>query len=115
MKLIEIARFTEDVAQSTAFYRQLLAAEPIVASDDMAIFLVGETKIFVHRTYTPGEGDLPPENHIAFAVSDVDVACQRLAASGLTAEVGPKDYYWGRSAYLRAPDGQLIELTQDSA
>lgn len=22
----------------------------------------------------------------------------------------PKDYYWGRSAYLPDPDGQLIEI-----
>jgi hypothetical protein len=30
-------------------------------------------------------------------------------------EVSPKDYYWGRSAYLRDPDGQLIEITHSSS
>ena len=24
--------------------------------------------------------------------------------------VGPRDYRWGRSAYLRDPDGRLVEL-----
>ena len=23
---------------------------------------------------------------------------------------GPKDYYWGRSAYVRDPDGRIVEL-----
>jgi len=26
--------------------------------------------------------------------------------------VSPKDYYWGRSAYLRDPDGHLVEITK---
>jgi hypothetical protein len=30
---------------------------------------------------------------------------------GLTLEVAPKDYYWGRSAYLRDPDRHLVEIT----
>jgi catechol 2,3-dioxygenase-like lactoylglutathione lyase family enzyme len=78
----------------------------------MAIFMTGHTKIFIHRIYTPGESDLPPENHTAFEVSDVDTACTALTQQSLTIEVPPKDYYWGRSAYLRDPDGHLIELNQ---
>jgi hypothetical protein len=23
---------------------------------------------------------------------------------------GPKEYYWGRSAYVRDPDGRIVEL-----
>lgn len=110
MKLIEIAYFTRHVAEMAAFYRSLLSAEPIAASDDVAIFMNGEVKVFIHRTYEPEEGDLPPENHHAYAVSDVDSACQRLVTAGLIIEVAPKDYYWGRSAYLRDPDGHLIEI-----
>jgi catechol 2,3-dioxygenase-like lactoylglutathione lyase family enzyme len=114
VKLVEIARFTNDVAGMTAFYRHLFGAEPVTQADGMAIFLIGETKLFIHRAYTPGEGDLPPENHVAFAVPDVDATCRELIAGGLTLEVAPQDYYWGRSAYLRDPDGYLIELTQSS-
>lgn len=71
----------------------------------------GETKIFIHKTYQPSEGELPPENHTAFAVENVDAMCNTLIQQGLTLEVPPKDYYWGRSAYLRDPDGHLIEIT----
>jgi len=112
MKLIELAYFTPNVAGISAFYKTLLGADPIAESPDMAIFMTGHTKIFIHRTYTPGEGDLPPENHTAFEVSDVDAACNTLTQQGLMVEVPPKDYYWGRSAYLRDPDGHLIELIQ---
>jgi len=94
------------------FYRTLLGAEPVAQSDDMAIFMSGGTRIFIHRNYPPTEGDLPPSNHIAFAVEDVDAACAALTQQGLSLEVSPKDYYWGRSAYLRDPDGHQVEITK---
>jgi catechol 2,3-dioxygenase-like lactoylglutathione lyase family enzyme len=78
----------------------------------MAIFMTGQTKIFIHRKYVPAEGELPADNHIAFAVDDVDVTCETLTQQGLTLEVPPKDYYWGRSAYLRDPDGHMVEITK---
>jgi catechol 2,3-dioxygenase-like lactoylglutathione lyase family enzyme len=111
MKLVELARFTVDVKAMEDFYRALLGTEPVAASDDMAIFMSGDTKVFIHKTYPPSAGELPPENHTAFAVEDVDAACKALAQKGLTIDVPPKDYYWGRSAYLRDPDGNLIEIT----
>jgi catechol 2,3-dioxygenase-like lactoylglutathione lyase family enzyme len=40
----------------------------------------------------------------------VDATCAELAVAGLKVEVPPKEYYWGYSAYLRDPDGKLIEL-----
>lgn len=115
MKLTELAYFTTDVPAIAAFYRALLGREPVAESDSMAIFLVGDTKIFIHQAYTPAGGDLPPENHIAMTVDDVDAACHSLTALGLAIEVPPKTYYWGRSAYLRDPDGHLIELIQKEA
>lgn len=111
MKLVELARFTDHVRAMENFYRLLLSAEPVAASEDMAIFMNGGTKIFIHKKYPASEGDLPPENHTAFAVEDVDAVCNTLTQQGLTLEVLPKDYYWGRSAYLRDPDGNLIEIT----
>ena len=112
MKLHELAYFTDNVKGMTEFYRGLLGIEPVAQSDDMAIFMSGGTKIFIHRTYPPSEGDLPPNNHIAFAVDDVDAACDTLTKQGLTIEIPPKDYYWGRSAYLRDPDGHQVEITK---
>jgi len=115
MKLIELAYFTENVQQMTDFYQTLLGVAPVANSDDMAIFMNGDVKIFIHRRYQPGTDDLPPENHTAFSVEDVDTVCQELIQQGLTLEVAPRDYYWGRSAYLRDPDRQLVEITKPQA
>lgn len=112
MKLIELAYFTDNVGQMADFYHRLLGTEPVAKSEDMAIFMSGQTKIFIHRKYVPKEGELPADNHIAFAVEDVDATCEVLLQQGLTLEVPPKDYYWGRSAYLRDPDGHMVEVTK---
>jgi catechol 2,3-dioxygenase-like lactoylglutathione lyase family enzyme len=111
-KLTEIARFTDNLEAMTAFYKRLLGAEPAAQSEGMSIFMIGETKLFLHRTYTPAEGELPPENHLAFTVPNVDQACTELTSAGLEIEIPPKEYYWGYSAYLRDPDGGMIELIQ---
>lgn len=111
MKLIEMAFFTNNVKGMAEFYRALLGSDPVAQSDDMAIFMTGETKIFIHHTYEHTEGELPPENHTAYKVDDVDAFCKSLMERGLKLEFPPRDYYWGRSAYLRDPDGHLIEIT----
>ena len=115
MKLIELAYFTENVQQMADFYQGLLDAEPVAKSDDMAIFMSGHTKIFIHRKYPASEGELPPDDHIAFAVEDVDATCDALTQQGLTLDIPPQDYYWGRSAYLRDPDGHMVEITKAGA
>ena len=115
MKLVELAYFTENVQQMADFYQKLLGTEPVAKSDDMAIFMSGETKILIHYKSPASpisEGELPPENHVAFAVQDVDATCETLVKQGLVLEVPPQDYYWGRSAYLRNPDGYLVEITR---
>ncbi len=114
MKLIELAYFTENVEAMAIFYHELLGMEAVAKSDDMAIFMSGETKIFIHRKYPATEAELPADQHIAFEVGDVDEICEKLVKQGLTLEFAPKDYYWGRSAYLRDPDGHMVEITQAS-
>ena len=76
MHLAEMAFFTDRVVDMAAFYRRLLDTEPIAQSDGLAIFQVGSTRILIHRNYVPGEGELPAEQHLAFAVEDLDAACQ---------------------------------------
>jgi catechol 2,3-dioxygenase-like lactoylglutathione lyase family enzyme len=112
MKLAEIAFFTEDVAAMTDFYRRFLGVEPVARSESMAIFFSDGTKIFVHFRYPPKNGELPPEDHHAFMVENVDQVCAQLRGRGLALEVLPQDFYWGRSAYLRDPDGHQIEIIQ---
>lgn len=113
-KLIEIALFTPDVKRTVEFYRKLLGANPTYVSNESAEFELGEAKLFIHVKDESDENlepDFPPGvDHVAFAVDDVDKACQELKSHGLKPEYGPRDYYWGRSAYLRDPGGRLVEL-----
>ena len=50
--------------------------------------------------------------HLAFAVDDIYVACQRLKDKGVTINRPPRD---GRMAFVRSPDGISIELLQKGA
>jgi catechol 2,3-dioxygenase-like lactoylglutathione lyase family enzyme len=110
MYLSEVAIFTDAVDELAAFYERLLGVPPMHRGDGIAIFPAGAAHVLIHRRYVPGPDDLPCENHIAFAVPDVDAGAAELQARGLTLEVPPRDFPWGRSAYLRDPEGRLVEL-----
>lgn len=112
--LVEITYFTNHLPEMVEFYRKLLDVEPADLSAESATFLTGTTRLFLHAAYTPSEGELPPSDHLAVAARDLDAACEEIAESGISIEIPPKDYYWGRSAYLRDPDGHQVELQQAS-
>jgi len=112
MELSELAFFTDDVAKMTEYYQRFLGKVPDYTGPNITIFTLGRVTLLIHARYSLAKGDLPPDNHFAFKVEDVDSACRLLVERGLTLEHPPRDYDWGRSAYLRDPDGQLIELAQ---
>ncbi|MGH7752904.1 MAG: VOC family protein [Gemmatimonadales bacterium] len=110
-RLGEIALFTADVDRLVEFYRTVLEAEPAFwQRGEAASFTLGDVSLFLHRTGAPAP-DLPPNHdHIAFFVDDVDAESARLRAQGVEAQTSPRDFYWGRSAYYRDPDGRQVEL-----
>src|SRR5439155_1075078 len=71
-----------------------------------------ERKRLVQRSLQDGAEGSPNEDHIAFAL-DQDKAAERAREGGVQV-VGPRDFYWGRAAYLRDPDGRAVELQADS-
>ena len=111
-KLTEIAFFTDRVEDMIRFYQKFLGEEPLSAWPGGAIFMIGEVKLFIHETYKPTDDQpLPPVDHLAFSVADVDGTTAALVEDGLQMERAPAEYYWGRSAYLRDPAGHQIEIT----
>jgi catechol 2,3-dioxygenase-like lactoylglutathione lyase family enzyme len=63
-------------------------------------------------THAALEDGPPNEDHYALVVDDLRASCNALRARGLDLLVEPQGYPWGRSAYLRDPDGRLVELAQ---
>ncbi len=108
----EVALFTDDVEAASTFYRGLIGAAPVADWPGGAIFAVGDGKLLVHeRAGAPDDGP-PNEDHFAIVVDDLDETCAELVSNGLGLLVEPRDYPWGRSAYVRDPDGRLVELAQ---
>jgi catechol 2,3-dioxygenase-like lactoylglutathione lyase family enzyme len=108
----EIALFTDDVDAAATFYRGLIDAPPVAEWPGGAIFAVGDAKLLVHERAAAMDDGPPNEDHFAMSIDDLDATCTKLVSAGFTFLVGARDYPWGRSAYLRDPDGRLVELTQ---
>jgi catechol-2,3-dioxygenase len=106
-RIAEVALFTEDVPGLTAFYERLLARPPDSSSDSHASFELDGTTLFIHVAGEGVEG-APNRDHVYFSL-DQDAAVERLRDAGVDI-VGPRDFYWGRSAYLQDPDGRAVEL-----
>jgi predicted enzyme related to lactoylglutathione lyase len=112
MEFVELAIFTDQVEQVTRFYQNLFNRAPLAQGPGMAIFQLGNTKILIHEKSPEEPGQVPNQDHFAFGHTDIDTECQRLEQSGFEIAFPPVDYDWGRSAYLRDPDGRLVELNQ---
>ena len=115
MRLSTITRITQDVEQLTNYYETLLDREPVEHNETIALFDLGTVELFIHETYEPDAHDVPAEDYITFVVSDVDADYRRMTAEGATGILEPAGYPWGQSAYLRDPDGLMIELNDGNS
>ena len=111
-ELAEVALFTDDLARASEFYRALVGSAPVAEWPGGAVFAVGGAKILVHEQAAAMSDGPPNEDHFALSVADLVATCDGLRAAGCELLLGPRDYPWGRSAYLRDPDGRLVELAQ---
>jgi len=117
-----VARFRE----CFRFYRDALGLEPRFGTEDdtYADFATGATGIslFDQREMAAavGTANLPARptaqdaTCLVFGVDDVEAFCARLRARGVQIVIPPTDHAdWGiRTAHVRDPDGNLIEISQ---
>ena len=108
-RLTELALFTADVAGITDFYERVLGIAAAEQSDRHAVFTLGDLVLRIHVAVEPAPGDPPADDHVAFTVAGLEEHAAALAGAGITVD-GPRDLPWGRSAYVRDPDGRLVEL-----
>ena len=113
----------EDLDRALAFYTGVLGLELGHRSGKFAQLATGATRIALFERSAMatvlGTALEPPDRRapafeLGFKVPDVDAAYAELVALGAEASVSPTDRPWGqRTAYVRDPDGHLIELAED--
>ena len=110
-RIDEVARFTRRPREVAEFYAGILDQPLPRDGSEVFNFKVEGVNLFVHLSdEAPPEPGWPPGvDHIALEVEDLDEECERLRRAGYEVE-GPRDFPWGRSAYVNDPDGRLVEL-----
>jgi catechol 2,3-dioxygenase-like lactoylglutathione lyase family enzyme len=113
----------EDLDRALGFYVEVLGLQLGHRSGDYAQLDTGATRLALYTRSAMAKTlgmflDPPASNapgfEIGFKVTDVDAAFADLIARGAHPVIPPTDRFWRqRTAYLRDPDGHLIELAQD--
>jgi lactoylglutathione lyase len=113
----------EDVERALDFYCRLLGLPLGHRSGPYAQLETGVTRVALYERGAMAEtlgrelespSPEAPAFELGFKVDDCDAAFDELVAAGATVAVAPTDRSWGqRTAYVRDPDGHLVELAQD--
>lgn len=113
----------EDMDRALKFYTDVLGLRLGHRSGDYAQFDTGVTRLALYTRNAMGKTlgialQQPaldaPGFEIGFKVNDVDAAFAELVQRGAAPVTSPTTRAWGqRTAYVRDPDGHLIELAQD--
>jgi lactoylglutathione lyase len=113
----------DDLDRAVAFYVVLLGLELGHRSGPYAQLDTGTTRLALYTRSAMADtlgGPLvapsvdAPGFEIGFKVKDCDAAFRDFVERGAEGAVVPTDRAWGqRTAYLRDPDGHLVELAQD--
>jgi catechol 2,3-dioxygenase-like lactoylglutathione lyase family enzyme len=113
----------ENLDRSLHFYTGVLGLKLGHRSGDYAQLDTGVTRLALYSRSAMAKtlgmslerpGSNAPGFEIGFKVADVDAAVDEVVARGAALAVPPTERFWGqRTAYVRDPDGHLIELAQD--
>ncbi len=119
-----IAILTPDLARLEAFYTQVLGLPVARRWDAAGIVFVDAGGVWLELTRLDAPaGQVGPHpldhgigvNHLAFRVSDVDIMYKELLRRGVGSLAAPQVFEDLRLAFLADPDGNVIELVEDSA
>ena len=112
-----------DLDRAVAFYSGVLGIRLAHRAEQYAQFDTGITRLGLYTRKAMAEtlglrltapSEQSPGFEIGFKVADVDAAYAKLVENGAEPQTAPTTRPWGqRTAYVRDPDGHLIELAQD--
>jgi catechol 2,3-dioxygenase-like lactoylglutathione lyase family enzyme len=117
-KLTHACIITNDVARLRAFYVVVLGREPREDRPEYVEFRTPGAAVSMYaqaelERYAPGATAAAANRSvmIEFEVGDIDAEHARLLARGFEFVMPPTTQSWGnRAAYLRDPDGNLVNL-----
>jgi len=118
-----IVLIVEDLDRSLTFYTEVLGMQLKHRAEAFAQLETGVTRLalFTREAMSTTLGMTlrapdpdAPGFELGFKVDDVDEAYRELRENGAPEVIAPTTRPWGqRTAYVRDPDGHLIELAQD--
>ena len=118
-----VVLIVEELDRALRFYTEVLGLRLGHRSGEYAQLDTGATRLALYTRSAMSEilakpleqpSSSAPGFEIGFKVADVDATYSQLVARGAAPAVPPTDRFWGqRTAYIRDPDGHLIELAQD--
>jgi lactoylglutathione lyase len=118
-----IVLIVADLDRAVQFYAEVMGLPVGHRSGAYAQFSTGATRLALYQrdamAQTLGISVKPPTEdapgfELGFKVTDVDATFTEMIKRGATAVTPPTDRPWGqRTAYVRDPDGHLIEFAQD--
>jgi lactoylglutathione lyase len=118
-----VVLIVEDLDRALQFYCDLLGLPLGHRSGSFAQLATGMTRVALYERPAMAETlnhELKPPFldapgfELGFKVEDCFAAYEDLVTGGATPAVPPTDRPWGqRTAYVRDPDGHLVELAQD--
>jgi lactoylglutathione lyase len=118
-----IVLIVAELDRALAFYVDTLGLPLAHRSGPYAQLATGTTRVSLYERAAMAETlgralEPPPPDapgfELGFLVDDCDRSFDELVAAGADPAVPPTDRPWGqRTAYVRDPDGHLVELAQD--
>jgi lactoylglutathione lyase len=112
----------DNLDRALAFYVDTLGLALGHRSDPYAQLDTGRTRLALFErhalartlgTELAAPDPAAPGFEIGFKVDDIDAAYDELVAAGVESVTPPTDRPWGqRTAYVRDPDGHLVELAR---
>lgn len=113
-----VSIFSADVPGLVQFYTGTLGLPVLRRWDDLGIVFVDVGSTTIELVPSPDRAPRPQNvngfDHLALHVEDVDAAFAALRSAGVAVEREPYDFQDLRIAFVRDPDGNLLELVQES-
>ena len=119
VRLGHVILYVDDLAASTAFYRDVVGLPHRFTDAGYAEFDTGPTRFALYERrraewLTGGPVRPGPAGEVVLVVEDVDAVAARLRAHGVALLAAPADRPWGhRTLHVADPDGFVVEFAQE--